>query len=194
MNPSPPSKALPNRSDGIPEPTGTTLEVHSLFVDVRRRVSFFLTGVVIPLICVAFVWAGGETGIDPPPQSGELKDYAVVMLRWPAIGEFLPCIAFSAASLASWTLDPRLNRYFLVRIGVYSGIPVLISIDTLVTLYAACFLAIFAAAPALNLITYIFAAATVAQQTRVMPRSFELLPGPHASGTGIRKPPLVDGH
>lgn len=91
---------------------------------VSQRVKFFLTGALFPLCCVAAVWIEPFSFAHEPWQSGHIQDYAILMLRWPTIGAFVPVIVASAASLTIWTALPGASRYAAVRWGIVTGIPV----------------------------------------------------------------------
>lgn len=109
----------------------------------------FVTGVLFPLGCIGLVAGGTRPTIDSPWQSGEVKDYAVLLMQFPAMAPFLPLIAFSMAGMTAWTFRRRAVQFFWVRIGIYAGAPLAVQflIFTIittgaVTFVAACFVVI----------------------------------------------------
>lgn len=88
------------------------------------RLKFFLTGFLFPTACIAFViFFGGPPIINVPWQSGKLEDYYAVLLAWPCLGIFLPLITYSMLCLATWVIWPKTQQSIVIRLGIYSGIP-----------------------------------------------------------------------
>ncbi|MCA9219744.1 MAG: hypothetical protein KDA71_05415 [Planctomycetales bacterium] len=98
------------------------------------RMAMFVTGVLFPAGCIGLVASGTRPTIDSPWQSGEVKDYAVLLMQFPAIASFLPLFLFSMASLTAWTFRPRSVKFLWVRAGIYAGVPLAVQFLVLTTL------------------------------------------------------------
>ena len=64
---------------------------------------------------------GMEASIDQPWQSGELQDYAAVLLDWPCLGVMLPLVAFSMACLTFYVCRPSTGQLPVIQIGLFCG-------------------------------------------------------------------------
>lgn len=81
-----------------------------------------LAGALLPILSLVAVACGVSATIDNPWQSGELRDYAALFLRYPTLLCFLPLIIYSVACLVSWLFAPASVRFVSVRLGIYSGV------------------------------------------------------------------------
>lgn len=90
---------------------------------IRLRVKFFLTGALLPLACIALMIAEGDPSSGRLWQSGKLDVYIALLFKWRAQIVFLPLVIFHIVSLCSWLVRPSTIKYLIVRLGVYSGIP-----------------------------------------------------------------------
>ncbi len=88
------------------------------------RIKFFLTGIVFPLTGLLFLLGGMPVMLDSPWQSGESRDYIAVLMRYPALVLFFPCVGFSMICLGTWTIAPKTSRFFVLRLGIYTGVAV----------------------------------------------------------------------
>lgn len=87
-------------------------------LSVSLRFKFFLTGVLLPI--VGWLYSGGPF---EPWQSGQLHDYVKFLLRAPAGYMLLPLFLYSGICLTTWCWNPTLVRSKLVRLGIYTGVP-----------------------------------------------------------------------
>lgn len=87
-----------------------------------RRLKYFLTGVLIPGICIVAGLTGVNATLDSPWQSGSVSDYVCMLLRGPALAVFLPLILYSAGCLTWWLLAQDGARRFSIRLGIYTGV------------------------------------------------------------------------
>ena len=84
---------------------------------------YLLCGVIFPIGCLFALRTGIAASINDPWQSGQLQHYAAMMLTWPATCVFLPLIVISMIAMTTWCIKPALSGNFLVRVGVFSGVP-----------------------------------------------------------------------
>ncbi len=115
-------------------------------LSIPVRVFYSLYGVIGPLVCFFVAALEGRIPIGNPWQSGELKDYAELLLILPAVGPFLPLVAYSAVCLLGWIIRPRIASRFVVRLGIYTGVVLSLQFLVIVALVngeAAIFAAMF---------------------------------------------------
>jgi hypothetical protein len=90
---------------------------------VTKRIFCFLTGVVLPTVCLVIVWLQPEAALpDTPWQSGHLSAYVAMLLRFPSIVPFLVFIAYSMISMSVWCFRPDAATSRIIRFGIYSGV------------------------------------------------------------------------
>lgn len=92
-------------------------------VSPRLRLMFVVTGVAFPGICLVVSTVVSGPGPRSPWQSGRMADYFILLMAWPTLGIFLPLILFSMGCMTAWALRPERDRMLVVRLGIYSGMP-----------------------------------------------------------------------
>jgi len=122
-------------------------------------------GVVAPAFCFLFAAANGGIQLGGGPwQSGDIRDYAEVLLLWPASGPLLPWAFLSAFCLTLWLLQPNWADLFVVRLGIYTGVIVSLQFLLLILIVTAY------ASPAFSLIVAPVSAAVVYGGVRLVRR------------------------
>lgn len=84
-------------------------------------VALLLGGIIFPIICLV---AAFSIGFKPDWQSGRFEDYTLLVLNSKVIYLFFPVLAYSMLCLGL-TIIPYtspLRRFFLVRLGIYTGV------------------------------------------------------------------------
>ena len=131
----------------------------------RMRASFpaawrgyaLVTGVILPACC--FLVCLNNPPVLDMYQSGELEIYTALLVMWPSCAPMLPLVAFSMASFLAWLFRPDLSRFFVVRLGLYSGLLLTIQYLVIVVLMTGPFSFIVAlfAGPILFGLVYVLA-------------------------------------
>ena len=119
VGPSPTLQSQQRAEEAASAARATQLEPAS----VSLRLTWLLTGVVLPLAC--FITAGTSSGsvvARAPWQSGQPEDYIAMLMAWPGFAPFLPLVAYSMVGLVCWCWRPGLGRRFAVRLSLYTGV------------------------------------------------------------------------
>lgn len=88
------------------------------------RIGCFVTGIVLPTVCIVCASGGMSATGQQPWQSGQTRDYAALLLRLPAIAPLLIPVLYSMVCMGAWLLKPEMVTYFGIRFGIYSGVVV----------------------------------------------------------------------
>ena len=82
------------------------------------QAGYLFAGVILPAAC--FVAAKGFT---PDWQSGDLADYATLLLSWKAARAFYPLLLYCMTSMTLMVVAPeRFCKFLLIRFGIYTGV------------------------------------------------------------------------
>ncbi|NLE36924.1 MAG: hypothetical protein GX621_02755 [Pirellulaceae bacterium] len=95
------------------------------------KAAFVFAGVIMPVIC--FLLAGSPA-LRPSWQSGRLQDFAMLLLSPKSSFPVFPLLLYSIGSMIVMICEPaRFSRYFVVRFGVYTGVPLAIQYFVIVS-------------------------------------------------------------
>ncbi len=90
---------------------------------MHKRITYFAHGIILPCILFGMSLCGHEATLDEPWQSGRIGEYIAALFRPRAWYIFVPAVLYSAISMATWAIAPRMETKAWVRLGIYSGVP-----------------------------------------------------------------------
>ncbi len=86
------------------------------------KIGFIFTGVVLPTICL-LIYGSGIIGPYVSWQTGEISDYARLLLTTKPSLPFYPFLLYCMASMTCMIVQPqRYAQRFMARLGIYTGV------------------------------------------------------------------------
>ena len=105
-------------TDSIPTPEASSNNTHPLIDSFSKRLTFGAFAIAAPIVNFSFVEVMG-----PLWRSGKISDYIYMALLPEAAIWFFPLLAYSVISyLLILSDEERYGSFFVVRLGVYTGL------------------------------------------------------------------------